>query len=188
MKCMKREQQPDRPNEATRQIPCCQTPLPLASKPASQALPHSGDALVPVSSYHRTFATADETYLLTCLESHPSNCLLMQKFAHFRVDPKLAHVLGESYTSSEKALKELIDNAWDAEATEVHVTAPNILTDSPIIAIPRFSRKGDHAAGDRGEDLRRAKNQMEQTAPHAVKPTRVAPWPPLTSSRSVPRF
>jgi hypothetical protein len=30
----------------------------------------------------------------------------MQKTAHFRVDPKLAHVLGESYTSSEKALKD----------------------------------------------------------------------------------
>ena len=57
----------------------------------------------------------------------------MQKSAHFRVDPKLAHVLGESYTNSEKALKELIDNAWDAEATEVHVTVPNILTDAPIL-------------------------------------------------------
>ena len=87
----------------------------------------------------------------------------MQKSAHFRVDPKLAHVLGESYTSSEKALKELVDNAWDAEATEVHVIVPNILTDAPIIvqdngsgmktaeleaeylniASPRFSRKGD---------------------------------------------
>ena len=55
----------------------------------------------------------------------------MQKSAHFRVDPKLAHVLGKSYTSSEKALKELVDNAWDAEATEVHVTVPNILTDAP---------------------------------------------------------
>lgn len=87
----------------------------------------------------------------------------MQKSVHFRVDPKLAHVLGENYTSSEKALKELIDNAWDAEATQVHVTVPNILTEAPIIvqdngsgmktaeveaeylniASPRFSRKGD---------------------------------------------
>ena len=83
--------------------------------------------------------------------------------AHFRVDPKLTQILGENYTSSEKALKELIDNAWDAEATEVHVTVPNILTEDPIviqdngsgmktleleseylnIASPRFSRKGD---------------------------------------------
>jgi HSP90 family molecular chaperone len=87
----------------------------------------------------------------------------MNKAAHFRVDPKLTQVLGENYTSSEKALKELIDNAWDAEATEVHVTVPNILTEAPIIvrdngsgmktaeleaeylniASPRFSRKGD---------------------------------------------
>lgn len=87
----------------------------------------------------------------------------MQATAHFRVDPKLTHVLGKNYTSSEKALKELIDNAWDAEATEVHVTVPNILTDAPIIvqdngsgmksaeveseyltiASPRFSWKGD---------------------------------------------
>ena len=89
----------------------------------------------------------------------------MQKSAHFRVDPKLAHVLGESYTSSEKALKELVDNAWDAEATEVHVNVPNIHNYAPIIvqdngdgmktaeleaeylniASPRFSRKGDRA-------------------------------------------
>ena len=83
--------------------------------------------------------------------------------AHFRVDPKLTQVLGENYTNSEKALKELIDNAWDAEASEVHVTVPHILTDSPIIvqdngsgmkpaeleaeylniASPRYSRKGE---------------------------------------------
>ncbi len=87
----------------------------------------------------------------------------MQKSVHFRVDPKLAHVLGENYTSSEKALKELIDNAWDAEATKVHVTVPTILSEPPIIvqdngsgmkpaelkaeylniASPPFSCKGD---------------------------------------------
>lgn len=87
----------------------------------------------------------------------------MQKSAHFRVHSKLPNLLGENYTSSEKALKELIDNAWDAEATEVHVTVPNILTDAPIIlqdngsgmktaevdseylsiASPKFSRKGE---------------------------------------------
>ncbi|MDH4443528.1 MAG: ATP-binding protein [Akkermansiaceae bacterium] len=87
----------------------------------------------------------------------------MSRSAHFRVDPKLTHVLGENYSSSEKALKELVDNAWDAEATEVFITVPTILSDAPIIvrdngsgmktaeleaeylniASPRFSRKGD---------------------------------------------
>jgi hypothetical protein len=37
----------------------------------------------------------------------------------FRVDPRIAEILGESYRSSEQALKELVDNAWDADATKV---------------------------------------------------------------------
>lgn len=88
----------------------------------------------------------------------------MKKNAHFRVDPRLAALLGENYSSCERALKELIDNAWDAEATEVHVTLPQIMSDDPIvirdngsgmktteleseylnIANPRYSRKGTH--------------------------------------------
>jgi len=38
----------------------------------------------------------------------------MAQNAHFRVDPRLAALLGENYRSTEQALKELIDNAWDA--------------------------------------------------------------------------
>lgn len=87
----------------------------------------------------------------------------MTASAAFRVDPRLTAILGESYSSSERALRELIDNAWDAEATEVHVTLPEILSDAPIIvadngsgmkekelrtdylniASPRLSRKGE---------------------------------------------
>jgi hypothetical protein len=48
----------------------------------------------------------------------------MAKAARFRVDPKLAYLLGEGYRSSEHSLKELIDNAWDADATHVRVTLP----------------------------------------------------------------
>ena len=73
----------------------------------------------------------------------------MSRIAHFRVDPKLAHVLGESCTNSEKALKELLGNAWDAEATEVHVTVPNILTDAPIIV------------QDNGSDMKTAELEAE---------------------------
>src|ERR1019366_46422 len=57
----------------------------------------------------------------------------MAKNARFRVDPRLAALLGEGYRSSEHALKELIDNAWDADAPEVRVTLPALLTGHPII-------------------------------------------------------
>ena len=87
----------------------------------------------------------------------------MRTTANFKVDPRLASILGDSYTSSEQALKELIDNSWDAESTEVRVTLPTILSDDPIIvedngsgmkpaevrdeylniASPRWTRKGE---------------------------------------------
>jgi hypothetical protein len=87
----------------------------------------------------------------------------MSSTANFKVDPRLASILGDSYTSSEHALKELIDNSWDAEATEVRVTLPTILSDAPLIvedngsgmkpaevrdeylniASPRWTRKGE---------------------------------------------
>ena len=87
----------------------------------------------------------------------------MAKTANFSVDHRLASILGENYSSSERALRELVDNAWDAEATVVKITLPDILNESPIviadngsgmkeqemrqeylnIASPRSTRKGD---------------------------------------------
>lgn len=87
----------------------------------------------------------------------------MKTSATFSVDPRLASILSENYQSSERALRELIDNAWDAEARIVDITLPTILGDEPVIikddghgmkelelrqeylniANPRFSRKGD---------------------------------------------
>ena len=83
--------------------------------------------------------------------------------ARFTVDPRLTSLLGESYTSSERALRELVDNAWDAESGLVKITLPKILSDEPVvieddghgmkeqelrqeylnIASPRYSRKGE---------------------------------------------
>jgi DNA mismatch repair ATPase MutL len=57
----------------------------------------------------------------------------MNQIANFSVDPRLASILGENYTSSERALRELVDNAWDAEARVVRITLPDILTEAPII-------------------------------------------------------
>ena len=51
----------------------------------------------------------------------------------FRVDPQLARLLGEGYRSSEQALKELVDNAWDADATEVRITLPEPLSGEAIV-------------------------------------------------------
>lgn len=53
--------------------------------------------------------------------------------AHFQFDPRLAVILGENYRSSEQALKELIDNAWDADARSVRVALPNAMTKAPIV-------------------------------------------------------
>ncbi len=57
----------------------------------------------------------------------------MPKAARFQVDSRLAMLLGETYRSTEQALKELIDNAWDADATVVRVALPAPMTADPII-------------------------------------------------------
>jgi hypothetical protein len=55
------------------------------------------------------------------------------KPAQFRVDPRLTRLLGESYRSTEQAIKELIDNAWDADSEHVWITLPAPLTNDPIV-------------------------------------------------------
>lgn len=55
----------------------------------------------------------------------------MKKIA-FQVDTRLAKLLSENYRSTERALKELVDNAWDADAPSVNVSLPEPMTDSPI--------------------------------------------------------
>ncbi len=57
----------------------------------------------------------------------------MSKPAHFKIDPKLAALLGEGYRSTEDALKELVDNAWDADAEHVEILLPAELTTEPIV-------------------------------------------------------
>lgn len=57
----------------------------------------------------------------------------MNTNANFKVDPRLASLLGENYRSTELAIKELIDNAFDADAKNVWVTLPEPLTNDPII-------------------------------------------------------
>ena len=52
---------------------------------------------------------------------------------HFAVSPRLAALLGDGYRSTEQALKELVENAWDADAEVVKVTLPAPMTLDPIV-------------------------------------------------------
>lgn len=66
----------------------------------------------------------------------------------FQVDSRLATLLSQEYASSEKALKELVDNAWDADAEQVNVVLPQPMSDAPIVI-------ADDGNGMTEEELRR---------------------------------
>lgn len=53
----------------------------------------------------------------------------------FNVSSRLALLLGESYRTIEQALKELVDNAWDADATIVRIEVPEGIEAAPVISI-----------------------------------------------------
>lgn len=59
----------------------------------------------------------------------------MSKTANFKVDPKLAELLGETYRSIEEATKELIDNSYDADSENVTIILPDDFTPEPKITI-----------------------------------------------------
>jgi hypothetical protein len=68
--------------------------------------------------------------------------------ARFHVDSRLAKLLSQEYSSTEKALKELVDNAWDADADSVRIELPGPMTDSPIVV-------SDDGSGMTSEEVRR---------------------------------
>ncbi|MEP1537283.1 MAG: ATP-binding protein [Paracoccaceae bacterium] len=56
----------------------------------------------------------------------------MTDSAYFMVNQQLARLLGETYRSSEVALKELVDNAWDADARNVWISLSGPLSKNPL--------------------------------------------------------
>ena len=66
----------------------------------------------------------------------------------FQVDSRLATLLSQEYPSSERALKELVDNAWDADAEQVTLSLPKPLSGDPIVI-------QDDGTGMTEEELRR---------------------------------
>ncbi|NPE51505.1 MULTISPECIES: ATP-binding protein [Dickeya] len=66
----------------------------------------------------------------------------------FQVDSRIATLLSQEYPSSERALKELVDNAWDADAEGVTIMLPKPLSGDPIVI-------EDNGTGMTEEELRR---------------------------------
>ncbi len=66
----------------------------------------------------------------------------------FQVDSRIATLLSQEYSSTELALKELVDNGWDADAASVSITLPKPMSDMPIVI-------DDNGDGMTEEELRR---------------------------------
>ncbi len=66
----------------------------------------------------------------------------------FQVDSRLATLLSQEYKSTERALKELVDNAWDADADQVSIQLPKPMSGEPIVI-------RDDGTGMTEEELRR---------------------------------
>jgi hypothetical protein len=70
------------------------------------------------------------------------------KSANFKVHPKLAELLGETYRSLEEATKELIDNSYDADSEEVRIVLPEAFKENPQIII------SDNGSGMKENEVR----------------------------------
>lgn len=71
------------------------------------------------------------------------------KHLNFQIDTRLAFLLSENYRSTERAIKELVDNAWDADAEEVNISLPKLLSLDPEIIVE------DNGVGMVEQELRR---------------------------------
>ena len=91
----------------------------------------------------------------------------MRSTAHFSVDTRLARLLGEGYRSSEAALKELVDNAWDADAQNVWITLPDPMTSKPLIV--QDDGSGMTSAGMQNEYLNIASDKRRRSGDHTAR-------------------
>jgi hypothetical protein len=91
----------------------------------------------------------------------------MSDNAHFSVHTRLTRLLGEAYRSSEVALKELVDNAWDADAQNVWITLPTPITSEAVIV--RDDGMGMTAREMQGEYLNIASDKRTRTGDRTPK-------------------
>lgn len=91
----------------------------------------------------------------------------MSATGRFKVDTRLARLLGESYRSSEHALKELVDNAWDADATAVDVHIPEPPSMDPVVISDNGT--GMTVREVRAEYLWVARDRRDRRGRHTVR-------------------
>jgi HSP90 family molecular chaperone len=94
---------------------------------------------------------------------------MVRKAAHFGVSPRLAVLLGESYRSAELALKELVDNAWDANAPTIDIKLPPLMTPDATIVI---ADTGEGMSAKQIEDhyLRIARDRLKERGARTAPP------------------
>lgn len=85
----------------------------------------------------------------------------MTDSAYFMVNQQLARLLGETYRSSEVALKELVDNAWDADARNVWLALSEPLSKDPLTI--KDDGRGMTEAAVRAEYLNIASDKRKRT-------------------------
>ena len=91
----------------------------------------------------------------------------MPEIAYFSVDTRLAKLLGETYRSTEAALKELVDNAWDSDADTVWITLPRERDDDLIVV--RDDGSGMTASMVRSEYLAIARDRRSRKGEKSAK-------------------
>ena len=89
--------------------------------------------------------------------------------AHFGVSPRLAVLLGESYRTAELALKELVDNAWDANALTVNIQIPPAMTQNAEIVISDAG-EGMSPKQIKEQYLRIARNRLKDRGTRTAPP------------------
>lgn len=100
---------------------------------------------------------------------------------HFQVDSRLATLLSQEYSSTEKAIKELVDNAWDADANVVKVVLPTPMTQEPITV-------SDDGNGMTEEELRRHYLSIARDRRAAKGERTVAKKRPIKGRKGIGKF
>ena len=91
----------------------------------------------------------------------------MAEAMHFTVDPRLAELLTDEYTSTTEALMELVDNAWDADASEVRIQLPEHNQDGAQVVV---EDNGEGMTPERVEEayLRVARGREQHMGPETA--------------------